>query len=568
MATQMAEWVIKFDDKGTPVLEKIQSELRQVDHAVDRTEKSSRGMLQTLESFGVGFALYQGFHALKDGVMALGQEVIQNTAEFEKYRAVLANTYGSSLAAGQAMGMLSDFAAKTPFQLNQLTAAYVKLANRGINPTEAALTSLGDFAASTGKDFDQLTEAILDGSNPERWKEFGVKVSRENGMVTLSYKGMTETVKDNANAVEGVIEKWGKVPGIAGNMAAQSKTLGGRISNLSDNWDQLTIAIGQSQEGLLAWGVEGLGSAIDWMKKMVSPMGANEKSWMDEAHHLREVRQALLDVQTPEEKRLALLKELKDTYPGLIGNIKEEAQQIGNVAAALDRQIALTIKKAYVAKREKDIGEMVDNAATLEAQKQEIQQQIITSLGEPAMRPLEKQFSDSNNRVDYDKMMRSLASESAYRNAAYEKAGLNKQSMMFVDGQTMDVNARSKNSIEENLSRYAKLGSKLSQAEKLIEGSNENLSQYMRRFGIGQDDMKFKPKGGPGAGNLDPGGITTSITSAAPKILNVNIDTVHRGNNTIVVKREDIGRQVREEIKRANLEGLADSTILAGWNGE
>jgi hypothetical protein len=195
--------------------------------------------------------------------------VINIRAEFEKYEAVLTNTFQSAEAGQTAMNMIKDFAAKTPFQLNQLTGAYVKLVNRGFIPTEKNMTSLGDLAASQGKSFDQLTEAILDAETAEfeRLKEFGIKASKAGNKVTFAFKGVKKTVDANSTSIRKAILGFGDMEGVTGSMAAISKTLGGRLSNLKDKWDNLLNSIGQNSGGVFASVIEGLGKGIDFLQR-------------------------------------------------------------------------------------------------------------------------------------------------------------------------------------------------------------------------------------------------------------------------------------------------------------
>ena len=51
--------------------------------------------------------------------------------------------------------------------MEELTESFIKLKNRGFDPTKEELTQIGDLAASQGKSFDQLTEAILDAQTGE-----------------------------------------------------------------------------------------------------------------------------------------------------------------------------------------------------------------------------------------------------------------------------------------------------------------------------------------------------------------------------------------------------------------
>ena len=566
MATQLAEWVIKFDDKGTPVLAKLDKGLKQIDAQAEKTGKTGTSMMGRLESYAKGFVAWEVLGSVKDGLMALGSEVIQNTANFQKYQAVLANTYGSAKAANEAMALIQDTAATTPFSVNELTEAWVKLSNRGIIPTKNELISLGDFAASTGKSFDQLTEAMLDGSNPERWKEFGVKVSRSNGMVTLSYKGMTETVKDSSAAVTGVIEKWGKMSGIAGNMAAQSKTLGGQISNLGDNYDQLMIALGESNKGFLSFGTQGLSSAIGWLKDMVQPLNATEQGLKDEEMQLRSIRRALLDAKTPEHDRLEMLRKLKQEYPGLIGNIKDEANAIGEVADKLQGQISMIIKKQYYAAREKEIGQIINEAAETEAKAEEYRQKFDIALGQnPALqKDLEQKYTDAKGKVDYKRMAAEMAS---YNSPAFDAAAAKNG----VDKGEFSYGANQYAQLKDLASLANEADRKVAKLEDVISKEQQKADEYADRYGLGGGksalDMQRDRAKSAGA-KSDPSMAGTNITSAAPKILNVNIEAVHKGNNIINVSREDVGRKVREEIRKADLEALSDSSILAGWNGD
>lgn len=179
------------------------------------------------------------------GIGIATKHVFDLTSSFEKYQTVLANTFQNQEAANIAMKGLQDFAAVTPFSLNEITQSYIKLVNRGLVPTQQELTALGDFTAKSGKDFDQLSEAILDVSNPERWKEFGVVAKKNGNKVSLTVNGITKTVEHSVQGVKQAIVEFGKMEGTAGGMAAVSKTLGGQWSNLTDSFDQAAVAIGK-----------------------------------------------------------------------------------------------------------------------------------------------------------------------------------------------------------------------------------------------------------------------------------------------------------------------------------
>jgi hypothetical protein len=189
-------------------------------------------------------------------VVNFGQKILETRAEFQKYEAVLTNTLGSNAAATKSMEMIQAIAAKTPFSVNELTESYVKLVNRGFKPTNKEIIKLGDLAASQGKQFDQLTEALLDAQSGEfeRLKEFGVKAKVAGDQVTLSFKDQQVTVdKFNETALRNAIIGFGELEGVAGGMAAISETLGGKVSNLGDNFDAFFNNLGKNSEGIFAF---------------------------------------------------------------------------------------------------------------------------------------------------------------------------------------------------------------------------------------------------------------------------------------------------------------------------
>jgi len=210
-----------------------------INNTVARSGESFKGMTQgllNLKTAVVGLAVA--------GFGLLAKNVYDVTSSFEKYNAILKNSLGSQNAANVAMQGLQDFAANTPFSLDQITASYIKLVNRGIAPTKQELTSLGDFTAKSGKDFDQLSEAILDIGNQERWKEFGVVAQKAGNKLKLTFNGVTKEVDYTVQGAKQAISEFGKMDGVAGLMAEQSLTLGGIMSNLGDTFDQISLAIG------------------------------------------------------------------------------------------------------------------------------------------------------------------------------------------------------------------------------------------------------------------------------------------------------------------------------------
>ena len=170
-------------------------------------------------------------------------QFVDVAADFEKFRTILETTEGSAAKAQASMDWISDFAAKTPYDLNTVTDSFVKLRAYGLDPTNGLLATLGDTSAAMGKDVMQAVEAIADavtGEN-ERLKEFGVRASKAGGKITYEYTnraGEQQTATadaDNRAAIQATLEAIFNEK-YAGQMKKLSATWGGMVSNIGDQW--------------------------------------------------------------------------------------------------------------------------------------------------------------------------------------------------------------------------------------------------------------------------------------------------------------------------------------------
>lgn len=235
------------------------SSFKKANTEADKLSKTTKVANASLNQLGgaaarVGASMAAAFTI--GALVNVGRDVLNITAEFQKFEAVLTNSLGSNSKAQIALLQIQDFAAKTPFSVRELTEAYVQLANRGITPSTASLTKVGDLASALGKPLSQVNEAILDVTNSERWTELGVKVKVSGDKIIGTFRGMTvEAEKSEAGALK-MVEAFGEMQGVAGGMAKVSETLGGKISNLGDSMDQLYVTIGNLTGGAASWFIE------------------------------------------------------------------------------------------------------------------------------------------------------------------------------------------------------------------------------------------------------------------------------------------------------------------------
>lgn len=159
--------------------------------------------------------------------------------EYQKLRAQLKTATGSIRDAQTAASELQQLATKMPYQIGEITTAFIKLKNLGLNPSERALMSYGNTAAAMGKDLDQLIEAVADAAvgEFERLKEFGIKASSQGDRVKFTFRGVTKEVGKNADEIQKYLLALGENEFGTG-MADQMNTVTGALSNMSDRWFQ------------------------------------------------------------------------------------------------------------------------------------------------------------------------------------------------------------------------------------------------------------------------------------------------------------------------------------------
>lgn len=238
-------------DRVTGPLKKLEKQMRPFKRAMSDIGNASSGLQRTLTSVVAPLGAIFGAAGL--GIIgAIGSKVISTSAEFERFQTVLETLEGSSEKAKASMDWVANFAAKTPYELNGVTDAFVKLKAYGIDPQAGALAAAGDAAAAMGKPLEQAVEALADamtGEN-ERLKEFGIKAEVAGNDIVYRWqengKAMVATAKKNSReqiqaTIEGI---WNGRYG--GAMDKLSGTWDGMWSNLQDTFSKVFKMIGDA----------------------------------------------------------------------------------------------------------------------------------------------------------------------------------------------------------------------------------------------------------------------------------------------------------------------------------
>lgn len=234
-------------DRATASLNKLTT-------AGTSAERATDGL--TKRSIGLGAALTRVVApmALLTAAIAGLRSVTGVHREFEVLQAQLRTATGSAEGAAEAFAAIKQLAIETPYDLAQVTDGFVKLVNYGLTPSREAIIAYGNTASALRRDMTQIIEAVADAAVGQyvRLKDLGILASRENGKVTLSFRGVTETINDSTTEIEGYLMRLGQNQ-FAGAMAERMKTLDGAISNFGDAWKTTVAAVGEA----------GIGSAIE-----------------------------------------------------------------------------------------------------------------------------------------------------------------------------------------------------------------------------------------------------------------------------------------------------------------
>lgn len=241
--------ILMAQNKISPVLKAVMKDVAKTSQAFAGIGKGLGGMAAASLPFAAvgGMA---GFAA---------KSMLDTTAQFEKYGLVLETLEGSQAKAAKSLAWISDFAAKTPYELAEVTESFVKLKSYGIDPIQGqTLRVLGDTAAAMGKDVNQAVEALADavtGEN-ERLKEFGIVGKKAGKDILYAYTdktGKQRVARARADSREQIrltlMAIWNEKYG--GSMDKLSNSWSGMLSNLKDQFARFSTMVMNS--GAFNW---------------------------------------------------------------------------------------------------------------------------------------------------------------------------------------------------------------------------------------------------------------------------------------------------------------------------
>jgi hypothetical protein len=348
-------------------------QVKKLSDAVDKASVAQRknteetkGFMGKLENlFGsVGAKVAVAFGAIGAAAATVGSfvsKIIEVRSEFEKYEAVLTNTRGSQEAAQEDMAMLTDVATQLPISLKEATESFIKLVNRGMNPSREEMVQLTDVAMSQGKSLDMFVEAMLDAQTGEfeRLKEFGIRASANGDKVSFTFRGQTQTVEKTDEAIKNYLLGLGKLPGVAGSSAAVMGTLQGKISNLGDSLDKFWNMLGQGGIGKSI--KEAVGYLGWFVENLTKTFGAKELSVFDNTNRkIAENNVAIKDsfdlaknASLSKQAHAEAIKRINEQYGKYLPHLLTEKSSLQDIEEA-EKAVTKAIMSQIIAKSFKE----------------------------------------------------------------------------------------------------------------------------------------------------------------------------------------------------------------------
>lgn len=214
---------------------------------MERAGKAAKGALGWLGGAAVNAAKWAGAAAIGGAGFAIF-DMFKVASQFEQYSLVLETVEGSNAKAKKSMAWVQDFAERTPYELDEVMSAFVKLKTYGIDPMAGTMQSAGDAAAAMGKEYIGAIEAVADAQTGEfeRLKEFGLTTEAVGNRVRIKYvkngKEMVREVNKNSTEIRGaILGIWDTLYG--GAMEKQAGSFAGIINNLKDQWTKFLLAV-------------------------------------------------------------------------------------------------------------------------------------------------------------------------------------------------------------------------------------------------------------------------------------------------------------------------------------
>lgn len=335
----------------------------------NKLPKGAGGGLGFLGKLGAGGLLPSLGIAMGVGALAGGvKEIFATTAKYEQLNTGFQVLLGSKAKGDAMVGQLMQYAAKSPLRNEDVMPAAQTLLGFGVSAEKIlpSIRMLGDVSMGNKEKFQglalafaqssaagrlmgqDLLQMVSNGFNP--LQEISEMTGRSIGQLKKDMEGGKISSDMVTKAFEHATAAGGRFYDMANK---QSETLGGRLSTVQDNIDQMNNAVGQrlypAFSDVLGVVSALVGKVTEWFSVSV------EEKLQDQATKINILHSELTNANTSSERRKQILMELRDINPEIVKGIDAEsinykllAENIDKVTVSLAQQIAVEkISKKY-----------------------------------------------------------------------------------------------------------------------------------------------------------------------------------------------------------------------------
>ena len=232
-------------DGSTKSMKRTERQAGKLSKALTKLSRTATKASNKMASLGGKLVNRTTFGLAVAGISAIGAAAIKSSADIESLQTRL-----NAMGQGDKWGALADFAKSTPFQIDEITEAFISLKNRGLDPfADGLLQNVGDTASKFGRSIKDVAAALNSGMSGESepLKGLGINSRTKDGRVTYTtFNDKGEKVTESAGQFDTIAKAIAinKIFALSqGQMALASQTLNGRVSTLKDNYVNLAKAV-------------------------------------------------------------------------------------------------------------------------------------------------------------------------------------------------------------------------------------------------------------------------------------------------------------------------------------
>jgi len=368
---------IELENKFSGKLNKMTGDLGVFDSKIS-------GSKLVVGAFGAALATKAVFDFGKS-IIAAGAQVETLTAQFKPL-------LGSTEAAKDRLKELSEFAAKTPFNLPEIAKASRTLQSltNGTLAVGDGLKIVGDAAAVSGEEFSNMATHIgraYSALNSNRAAGESLARLQEVGLLSGEARNKIEDLQKAAKGKEAWQSLQTELKKTQGGMEELSNTFDGKVSTMQDAWEQLLTAVSDTGGLTLAKGAVDLlteslqfwGDAIKSLSTQDSAMEAAVKSVQRYTNEIKGINKQIDDFKTSGKSQERITRNVESATKRLTIAQENLNKANDNLKSIRDAN-TLARKNAQAKEEQKNAGNKLAEARKKWAEQEAKLQKSLTSI--------------------------------------------------------------------------------------------------------------------------------------------------------------------------------------------